>query len=113
MHHTPKIFVDEVDFVSSPGHTADRAKYVQSLCMPPKRVFSPLGVFDFAPDSGFMRILSLHPGVTVADVQAATGFEVRVPATVIETEPPTAQELAVLRQVVDPDGLLKELRITR
>lgn len=113
MHHNRKIFVDEVDFVSSPGHTADRAKYVQTLCMPPKRVFSPLGVFDFAPDSGLMRILSLHPGVTVADVQAATGFEVGVPATVIETEPPTAQELAVLRQVVDPDGLLKELRITR
>jgi len=76
-------------------------------------VFSPLGVFDFAPDSGTMRILSLHPGVTVAEVQAATGFEVRVPATLVETEPPTPQELAVLRTIVDPDGLLKELRITR
>ena len=113
MHHNRKIFVDEVDFISSPGHTADRAKYVQSLCMPPKCVFSPLGVFDFAPDSGTMRILSLHPGVTVAEVQAATGFEVRVPATLVETEPPTPQELAVLRTIVDPDGLLKELRITR
>ena len=37
MHYNRKIFVDEVDFISSPGHTADRAKYVQSLCMPPKR----------------------------------------------------------------------------
>jgi glutaconate CoA-transferase subunit B len=81
--------------------------------MPPKRVFSPLGVFDFDAQQGSMRILSLHPGVTVAQVQAATGFEMIVPATIEETPPPSEVELAVLRRRVDPAGLLQQLRITR
>ena len=61
------------------SHTSGRATDSRLFSLS-KRVFSPLGVFDFAPESGFMRIHSLHPGVTVADVQAATGFEVGVPA---------------------------------
>ena len=112
MHHNSKIFVDEVDFISSPGYTADRSKYVPPPCMPPRRVFSPLGIFDFEQESGFMRILSLHPGVSVAQVQAATGFQVLVPSTVVETAPPSAIEIDVLRNRVDPDGLLRNLRIT-
>ncbi len=113
MHHTPRIFVEQVDFISSPGHTPERKKYVPPLCQGPQLVFSPLGIFDFAPATGTMRIKSLHPGVSVDEVQSKTGFPLGVPEQVLETEPPTAQELAVLRTQVDPDGLLRELRITR
>lgn len=113
MHHNPKIFVEQVDFISSPGHTPDRKKYVPPLCQGPQLVFSPLGIFDFSPATGTMRVKSLHPGVTVDEVQSKTGFSVLVPEHVLETEPPTAQELAVLRTKVDPDGLLNGLRITR
>ena len=113
MHHNPKIFVEQVDFISSPGHTAERKKHVQSLCVGPRLVYSPLGVFDFAPETGTMRIRSLHPGVSVDEVQAKTGFELIVPARIALTEAPTARELALLRTQVDPDGLLGKLRITR
>jgi acyl CoA:acetate/3-ketoacid CoA transferase beta subunit len=69
-------------------------------------------VFDFEPESKRMRIRSLHPGVTAAAVQEATGFEVIVPAGDIpETPSPTAEELRILREEVDPTGArLREFR---
>jgi acyl CoA:acetate/3-ketoacid CoA transferase beta subunit len=69
-------------------------------------------VFDFEPESKRMRIRSLHPGVTAEQVQEATGFEVIVPSGAIpETPLPTAEELRVLREEVDPTGArLREFR---
>lgn len=113
MHHNRKIFVEEVDFVSSPGFTEKRARYVPEKATGPRAVFTPLGVFDFAPDSGHMRIKSLHPGVTVEEVQDNTGFKMIVPDIIAETPLPTAEELLLLRDRVDPDGILRTLRITR
>jgi hypothetical protein len=51
-----------------------------------------------------MRLASLHPGVSVAQVQEATGFEVLVEGEVPETEAPTEQELRLIREAIDPDG---------
>jgi hypothetical protein len=62
-------------------------------------------VFDFEPESKGMRLASLHPGVTVEDVRAATGFEVIVPdGDVPVTAQPDAEELRLLREEVDPTG---------
>jgi hypothetical protein len=47
---------------------------------------------------------SVHPGVTVDDVAAATGFELMVPADVPESRLPTAEELELIREVIDPEG---------
>jgi hypothetical protein len=52
-----------------------------------------------------MRIASVHPGVTVADVQAATGFPLAVPDGVATTREPTDEELKLLREVLDPEGV--------
>jgi acyl CoA:acetate/3-ketoacid CoA transferase beta subunit len=61
-------------------------------------------VMDFEPASKAMRLVSVHPGVTVEQVQAATGFEVLVPdGGVPETEPPTDEQVALIREL-DPDG---------
>jgi hypothetical protein len=51
-----------------------------------------------------MRLASLHPGVTVAQVREATGFELTVPDEVPYTREPTAEELRLIREVVDPDN---------
>ncbi|MDP7164933.1 MAG: CoA-transferase [Alphaproteobacteria bacterium] len=112
LHHNPRIFVDQVDFVSSPGHTAERRKYVPEGCEGPERVFSPLGVFDFESEARTMRVRSLHPGVSLAEVVEKTGFELVIPEDVPTTEPPSELELALLRNAIDPDGVLRELRIT-
>jgi hypothetical protein len=58
-----------------------------------------------------MRLVSVHPGVSVDDVVANTGFELAIDADVPQTREPTAEELRLLREVVDPKGLRdKEVR---
>ena len=62
----------------------------------------------FHPESKRMRLRSVHPGVTVADVQEATGFELLLPdGDVPETAAPTAEQVRLLRDVIDPDGMCK------
>ena len=69
----------------------------------PQLCITNLCVFDFEPTSKRMRLASLHPGVSVADVQAATGFEVLVPGGEVPvTARPSAEELHILRTEVDP-----------
>jgi acyl CoA:acetate/3-ketoacid CoA transferase beta subunit len=67
-------------------------------------VVSNLGVFDFNTPDRVMRLASVHPGVTVDDVRAATGFDLVVPDEVPDTRMPTPEELDLLRTVLDPKG---------
>jgi hypothetical protein len=59
---------------------------------------------DFATPDGSMRLRSIHPGVTLEQVQQATGFELAVD-DVVETRLPTEHELQLIREVLDPQGL--------
>jgi acyl CoA:acetate/3-ketoacid CoA transferase beta subunit len=70
-----------------------------------KRVVTNLGVLDFESVDNRMRLRSVHPGVTVDDVIAATGFELVVPDDVPESRTPTAEELSLIRDVLDPTDL--------
>ncbi|MBW1813180.1 MAG: hypothetical protein JRJ39_05765 [Deltaproteobacteria bacterium] len=54
-----------------------------------------------------MRICSLHPGITLDQVMENTAFEPEIPDTIPETSPPKKMELDILRQRVDPEGLLR------
>jgi glutaconate CoA-transferase, subunit B len=98
--HGRHTFVKELDFCSGLGH--HRARTVGAG---PRYLVSDLGQFDYEPDSGRMRLLSLHPGVPLARVTAKTGFEVLVSEPVAETPPPTAEELHLLREKIDPLGV--------
>ncbi len=69
------------------------------------RVVSDLGVFDFATPDRSMRLASLHPGVTLDRVREATGFALTVPDDVPYTREPTEDELRLIREVIDPEGL--------
>jgi acyl CoA:acetate/3-ketoacid CoA transferase beta subunit len=61
-----------------------------------------LAVYDFNTPDHHMRVASLHPGVSIDDVVAATGFELVIPADIPTTRLPTDEELTVLREVLDP-----------
>ena len=105
-NHSPKVFVEHVDVVTGIGY--DRAAELGPVAarfhrLP--RVVSNLGVFDFATPDHAMRLRSVHPGVTVDEVVAATGFELVVPDDVPESRLPTADELTLIRTVLDPEGL--------
>jgi acyl CoA:acetate/3-ketoacid CoA transferase beta subunit len=74
-------------------------------------VISNLGVFDFATPDRSMRLASLHPGVSVEQVVANTAFELAIPSDVPVTRAPSASELALMREQIDPEGAAnKEVR---
>jgi acyl CoA:acetate/3-ketoacid CoA transferase beta subunit len=105
-NHSPKVFVTQVDVVTGIGY--DRAAELGPRAarfhrIP--RVVSNLGVFDFETKARTMRLRSVHPGVTVDDVVSATGFALDVPEDVPESRSPTAEELALIREVLDPNDL--------
>jgi hypothetical protein len=60
-------------------------------------------VLDFAGPDHSMRLKSVHPGVSVSDVADATGFLLAAPYQVPQTRLPTAAELALIRERLDPD----------
>ena len=67
-----------------------------------------LCVLDFETPDHRMRLRSVHPGVTVDDVVAATGFELAIDADVPESRLPTDDELLWIRERIDPNGLGEE-----
>ncbi|MCP2278071.1 glutaconate CoA-transferase subunit B [Nocardia amikacinitolerans] len=92
-------FVDRVDFVTSVGHgrgLGDRAR-LGLRGAGPTTVITDLGVLRPDPETGELILTALHPGVTVDQVAAATGWELRVAAELSVTAPPTVAELSALR----------------
>ncbi|MFJ9149002.1 CoA-transferase subunit beta [Streptomyces sp. NPDC102270] len=98
--HSRRVFVEKVDMVCGVGY--DHADGAPHHRIP--RVVSDLGVFDFGTPDHSMRLASLHPGVTVAQVREATGFELVVSDEVPYTREPTVRELELIREVIDPQG---------
>jgi acyl CoA:acetate/3-ketoacid CoA transferase beta subunit len=101
--HGRRTFVAAVDMVSGVGYDRARAAGASAARFHEvRRVVSDLGVFDFATADHRMRLVSVHPGVGVDDVVAATGFELDVESTVEQTREPTPEELHLIRTVIDP-----------
>jgi hypothetical protein len=69
-----------------------------------RRVVTNLCVLDFETPDHRMRLRSVHPGVSVEEVEAATGFELALPDEVAESRLPTDDELRLIRDVIDPDA---------
>ncbi|HTW14473.1 MAG TPA: CoA-transferase [Nocardioides sp.] len=104
--HSPRVFVERVDVVSGVGPAlAKEAGPAATRFNDIHRVVSNLGVFDIGGPGDTMRLLSVHPGVTVDEVREATGFTLDVPADVPTTREPTLEELILIREVLDPKGL--------
>lgn len=104
--HSPRVFVERVDVVCGIGYDRAAAAGPTALeFLDLRRVVSDLAVLDFGGPDGAMRLVSTHPGVTVDDVVAATGFELALADDVVTTPLPTAEELRLIRGVIDPKGL--------
>ena len=104
--HSTRVFVEAVDCVSGVGYDrAAAAGPMASEFHEIRRVISNLAVLDFETPDHAMRVRSVHPGVTIDDVTAATGFALVVPPDLGETRAPSDDELRLIREVLDPDGL--------
>ncbi len=106
MKHEKRRFVERVDFVTSPGFLAggNSRRDAGLTAGGMFRVVTDLAILGFDDASKQMAVLALHPGVTLDEAQANTGFELMGAATFPTTDPPTGHELAVLRHL-DPDRL--------
>jgi len=106
MKHEKRRFVEHVDFITSPGYLrgADARQANGLLAGGMFRVVTDLAVFGFDDKERRMQVISLNPGVSRERVQDNTGFALEFAADLGMTEPPTEQELQVLREL-DPERL--------
>jgi len=102
--HGPKVLVPAVDTVTGIGWDRAAALGPAGRFVEIRRVVTNLAVLDFETPDHRMRLRSVHPGVSAGEVVAATGFDLVVPAEVPSSRLPTATELALIREVIDPDG---------
>lgn len=104
--HQKRRFPEKVDFATSAGFLDGRARREAAGVRGagPQAVVTDLGILE--PDeTGEMILTALHPGVTMEQVQANTGWAIRAAAVLHTTEPPTAEELRILREELDPTGI--------
>lgn len=113
--HDPRTFVERCDLVSCPGWLdgTPGARQEAGLRGGPEMCLTPKAVLDFDPDERRLRLKSTHPGISVDQVVESTGFELIIPEHVPTTQAPTAEELSVLRQRIDPRGELRRQEESR
>jgi acyl CoA:acetate/3-ketoacid CoA transferase beta subunit len=101
--HQPRTFVPKVDVISGVGYdSAASAGPAASRFHELRRVVTNLAVLDFRSPDHAMRLVSVHPGVSVAEVVASTGFDLAINGEVPHTRMPTHEELRLIRHVIDP-----------
>jgi len=89
---SPRTFPERVDFVTSPGQRV-------------AKVITDKGVFERDAATGELVLTALYPGVSVEDVRAGVGWELRSRSTLDCVEPPSPTDLRLLREVLDPKRL--------
>jgi len=107
MRQAQRSFVEELHFRTSPGHSGDPAHDAARgwWGSGPTSVVTDLGTYGFDETTGEMTLRTTHPGVTLEDVRANMGWEPRVADDLGETPAPTAEELRLIREELDPQGI--------
>ena len=104
-----RAFVDKLDFLTSPGHLTGGDSRTR-LGLPgggPELVITDKAILNFDNPQREMQLSELYPGITVKEVQAEVGWELRLAATIGETAAPTTEELHLIRDEVDPQGMYR------
>jgi glutaconate CoA-transferase subunit B len=110
MRQSRRSFVERIDFRTSPGNlggaeNAERIRREQGwLGRGPSVVVTDLGIYHF-DESGEMRLDSIHPGASLEQVRETIGWEPKVGPDLGTTPAPTATELDLVRNELDPGGL--------
>ena len=110
MIHDKRRFVEKIDFLTTPGFlTGPGAREEAGLPINtgPYRVVTNLCIMGYDDESKKMKLLSVNPGVTIEQVIENTGFDLLVADEVTSNSHPTEEELKILRDEIDPDGLYR------
>lgn len=104
IRHEARKITEAVSFITSPGYLHGNAdRFHLGLCGGPSRIITDKAVFGFDPESKWMRLESIHPNTTLDDVLANMGFRPLIPDTIPITEPPTVEEVRLIREEIDPE----------
>jgi len=114
MTHDKRKFVERLDYMTSPGYLEGPGgrERVGLRGGGPSRVVTNLCVLTFEEKTLRMKLHSVHPGITVQKVLENTGFELLLPEKVLETEPPTYEELKTVREI-DSTGIYLEKEVRK
>lgn len=109
MRLSKRAFVQQLDFQTSPGHLegSDARERRGLPGKGPTLVVTDLALFDFAPPTHEMRLIALHPGISLEQVQAQIGWPIAIAVDLSTTPPPSAAELIAIREELDPEGLYR------
>jgi glutaconate CoA-transferase subunit B len=101
-----RTFVERLDFITSPGHLSggDSRSRLGDYGQGPTAVITDMGIFRFDDKTREMVLTSLHPGCSIEAVQEQVGWNLRVADDLAETEPPTPDQLRIMREELDPTG---------
>lgn len=108
-NQSQRTFVSRVDFLTTPGYLhgpGAREKVGLASGSGPYRVITQLGIFDFEEQTKRLRLLSLHPGVTTAELKENSGFDIIISNSVETSPEPTLEHLRILREEIDPAGVV-------
>ena len=107
MPQKKRSFVEQLSFQTSPGHNPDpQAERARGwIGAGPQIVITDLGEYRFDAQTGEMILTSVHPGVSVDEVRENTSWEMKVATGLSESPAPTVEELRLIREELDADGI--------
>ena len=107
-HHEKRAFTNKVDYITGVGYP-DGKKGRKKLGLTrggPELVITPKCIFDFDKIKGKIKVRSIHPNVSLKDLQDSTGFELGNLNNIKNTKTPQKHELKIIREDIDPHGIL-------
>jgi acyl CoA:acetate/3-ketoacid CoA transferase beta subunit len=108
-NQSKRTFVGKVDFLTTPGYLdgpGAREKAGLPKDTGPYRVITQLGVYGFDEATKKLKLISLSPGVSIDEVRENSSFEIIIPAKVKTSPEPTEEHLRILREKIDPAGIV-------
>lgn len=106
MRQEERKFRETVSFITSPGFiTGGDSRQKAGLIGGPSRVITDKAVFGFHPETKRMMLVSIHPGNRLEDVTATMSFHPDIPPQIPLTEPPTSEQLRLIREEIDPEQM--------
>lgn len=106
--HDSRVLVEKVDYIAGVGYPGGQAGR-EALGIPrggPELVVTPKCIFDFDKQAGRMKVRSIHPGVDHDDLRQSTGFDLGDLTGVPRTPPPSGRQIRIIREEIDPRGIL-------
>jgi glutaconate CoA-transferase subunit B len=106
IRHEPHKIRETISFITSPGYlSGDRSRQNAGLKGGPSRIITNKAIFGFNSKSKQISLISIHPGNTLDDVLATMGCKPMVPKNIPLTEPPTKDQLVLIREKIDPQNI--------